>query len=269
MQISPGKESMVIVGLPDASVKESKERVLSAIHTLDCDVTNQKIVVNLSPSEQKKNGPLFDLAMAIGVLKETNHVKEKMPEDAAFIGALSLDGTVEKVEGMLPALIAAKGLGFKRVFLPYDPLIPIDMLEDLECHVVQHINDVLQHFTGQVSLPLQTIPPKITKVEPVYEFQKDFRHIVGHEQAKQALEIAAAGGHNVLMSGPPGCGKSLLAETFPSIFPPLTKAAQLEVLSLYQLAKEKLVSPQMTPYRHPHHSASSVAVLIRSREKFH
>jgi len=128
VQISQGTESMVIVGLPDASVKESKERVLSTIRTLDCDVTDQKIVVNLSPSEQKKNGPLFDLAMAVGVLKEKGQIKEEIPQDTAFIGALSLDGTVVKVEGMLPALIAAAGLGFKRVFLPYDPLIPIDML---------------------------------------------------------------------------------------------------------------------------------------------
>ena len=261
VQISKGTESMVIVGLPDASVKESKERVLSAIRALDCDGADQKIVVNLSPSEQKKNGPLFDLAMAIGVLKETDYVKEEIPQDTVFIGALSLDGTIEKVEGMLPALIAAKDLGFKRVFLPYDPLIPIDMLEDIECIVVHHINDVLQHLIGQVSLPLQTVTPIVEQTKPSYEFQKDFSHIIGHEQAKQALEIAAAGGHNVLMSGPPGCGKSLLAETFPSILPPLTKHQQLEVISLYQLAKEKLLNPQMAPYRHPHHSASSVAII--------
>ncbi|MBE3570824.1 MAG: YifB family Mg chelatase-like AAA ATPase [Bacillales bacterium] len=261
VQISQGTESMVIVGLPDASVKESKERVLSSIRTLDCDVTDQKIVVNLSPSEQKKNGPLFDLAMAIGVLKEREHIKEEISQNVAFLGALSLDGAVAKVEGMLPALIAAKGLGFKRVFLPYDPLIPLDMLEGIECIVVHHINDVLQYLSGQVTLPLHEVKPKFEVTESTYEFQKDFSHIIGHEQAKQALEIAAAGGHNVLMSGPPGCGKSLLAETFPSIFPPLTKKAQLEVISLYQLAQEKLLTPQIAPYRHPHHSASSVAII--------
>lgn len=132
VQVSEGKESMVIVGLPDTSVKESKERVLSAIHTLGCDVSEEKIVVNLSPSEQKKNGPFFDLAMAIGILKEKGELKERVPEDSVFIGVLSLDGTVEKVEGMFPALIAATSLGFKRVYLPYDPLIPLDMFEGLE-----------------------------------------------------------------------------------------------------------------------------------------
>lgn len=261
VQISQGTESMIIVGLPDVSVKESKERVLSAIRTLDCDVTDQKIVVNLSPSEQKKNGPLFDLAMAIGVLKERNHIKEEIPDDSAFIGALSLDGTVVKVEGMLPALIAAKGLGFKRVFLPFDSLIPIDMLEGIECTIVHHINDVLQYLSGQVTLPLHEVKQNTEVPETGFKFQKDFMHIIGHEQAKQALEIAAAGGHNVLMSGPPGCGKSLLAETFPSILPTLTKQAQLEVMSLYQLAKETLLHPNVPPYRYPHHSASSVSII--------
>lgn len=157
VHISHGTESMVIIGLPDASVKESKERVLSAVKTLDCDVTCQKIVVNLSPSEQKKNGPLFDLAMAIGVLKERNVVKEKIPANTAFVGALSLDGAVVKVEGMLPALIAANDLGFKQVFLPDDPLIPFDMFEGIECIVVQHINDVLQYLRGQISLPFHQL----------------------------------------------------------------------------------------------------------------
>lgn len=261
VQITPGMESMVIVGLPDASVKESKERVLSVIRTLGCKGADKKIVVNLSPSEQKKNGPMFDLAIAVGILKETNHMKENVPPDTAFIGALSLDGTVMKMEGMLPALIAAEGLGFKRVFLPYDPLIPIDMLEGIECVIVQHIDDVLRHFAGRAALPLQLINPNATQTAHSFEFEKDFAHIIGHEYAKQALEIAAAGGHNVLMSGPPGCGKSLLAETFPSILPPLTKRQQLEVISLYQLAQEDLSAPQISPYRHPHHSASPVAII--------
>ncbi|WP_040207185.1 YifB family Mg chelatase-like AAA ATPase [Neobacillus jeddahensis] len=154
VRIRTGTESMVIVGLPDASVKESRERVVAALGHFDVDVTDQKVVVNLSPSEQKKNGPLF------------------------------------------------------------------------------------------VNSP-----------------QKDFQHVIGHEQAKRALEIAAAGEHNVLMSGPPGCGKSLLAETFPSILPNLTNQAQLEVMSLYQLAGERRIFHQNAPFRHPHHSASSVAII--------
>ena len=217
--------------------------------------------MNLSPSDQKKNGPFFDLAMAIGVLKEMGELKEKIPGDSVFIGALSLDGTVEKVEGMLPALMATKSLGFKRAYLPYDPLIQLDMLEGLECVVVQHITDVLQHLAGQELLPLHRTSQIVEAAAYPIEYPRDFRDIIGHEQAKQAFEIAAAGEHNVLMSGPPGCGKSLFAESFSSILPPLTRAAQLEVISIYQLAKEKLPSPQIAPYRNPHHSASSVAII--------
>lgn len=261
VQVTEGKESMVIVGLPDTSVKESKERVLSAVHTFGCDLSEQKVVVNLSPSEQKKNGPFFDLAMAIGILKEKDECKSEIPKDTVFIGALALDGTVEKIEGMLPALIAAKKLGFKKAYLPYDPLIPLRMFEGIECIVIQHIQDVLLHLSGQEFLPLSTTPSPTNPIIPSFHHHKDFRDIIGHEQSKQAFEIAAAGEHNILMSGPPGCGKSLMAETFPSILPSLTQEAQLEVLSLYQLAKETMGSTQIAPYRNPHHSASSVAII--------
>jgi magnesium chelatase family protein len=122
--------------------------VLAAVSHFAVDVTDQKVVVNLSPSEQKKNGPLFDLAMAIAALKELNVLKVDIPIETAFIGALSLDGTVVKAEGMLPALLSAKRLGLKRVYLPYDPSIPINMLEDLECVVVHHIEEVVQHLEG-------------------------------------------------------------------------------------------------------------------------
>lgn len=262
VRIKPGTESMVIVGLPDASVKESRERVLAALGYFDVDVTDKKIVVNLSPSEQKKNGPLFDLAIAIAALKEVNMIKVPIPMDTGFIGALSLDGMIVKAEGMLPALISAKGLGLKKIYLPYDPTIPTQMLIDLECVVVQHIEEVVQHLEGQELLPF---PHNITSNIQMPLFtdspQKDFRHVIGHEQAKRALEIAAAGEHNVLMSGPPGCGKSMLAETFPSILPALTNQAQLEVMSLYQLAGESRNLHKNAPYRHPHHSASSVAII--------
>ncbi|UGB30552.1 YifB family Mg chelatase-like AAA ATPase [Metabacillus sp. B2-18] len=261
VQVRPGVESMVIVGLPDTSVKESKERVLSSIRSIVSSGTAEKVVVNLSPSEQKKNGPLFDLPIAIGILKEKNYIKEQIPPDTMFIGALSLDGTIERVEGMLPALIAAVKLGYKRAFLPYDPRIPIDMLSGIECVVVQHIKDVINLLCGQPPLSLQTFTPSPIQEPPFFDHQKDFSHIIGHQFTKEALEIAAAGGHNVLMSGPPGCGKSLLAETFPSILPPLSKSAQLEVISLYQLANERLYDPQMAPFRHPHHSASAIAII--------
>lgn len=260
-RISLGTESMIIVGLPDASVKESRERVIAALSHFGADVTDQKVVVNLSPSEQKKNGPLFDLAIGIAALKELDVIKCEIPSNTAFIGALSLDGTVVKADGMLPALISAKKLGIKLIYFPHDPLIPVHMLEGLECVVVQHIEEVVNHLGGQSSLSLHpTLESESTHLN-VAPYPKDFRHVIGHEYAKRALEIAAAGEHNVLMSGPPGCGKSLIAETFPSILPPLTNKAQLEVMSLYQLAGEKREQHHHVPFRHPHHSASAVAII--------
>jgi magnesium chelatase family protein len=168
---------------------------------------------------------------------------------------------VVTAEGMLPALIAAKGLGLKKIYLPYDPVIPIHLLKDLECIVGQHIEEVVQHLEGQELLPLSS-NLALNHKKPLFMNmpQRDFQHIIGHKQAKRALEIADAGEYNVLMSGPPGCGKSLLAETFPSILPTLTNQAQLEVISLYQLAGERRNS-QNAPFRHPHHSASSVAII--------
>lgn len=260
VQMSPGVESMVIVGLPDASVKESKERVLSAMRSLNYGALEKRIVVNLSPSEQKKNSPLFDLAMGIAILKEAGEIKEEIDDHTAFIGVLSLDGSIHKVEGMLPAVIAAKKLGFKRMYAPYDPLLPVDMLEGIECVVVRHLGEVLQHIAGQQTFELPE-PIRHELFEVDQRNVRNFSQIIGHDFAKEALEIAAAGEHNVLMSGPPGCGKSLLAESFSSILPPLSKEAQLEVMSLYQLAGERLMSPILSPYRHPHHSASSVAII--------
>jgi magnesium chelatase family protein len=262
VKISTATESMVIVGLPDASVKESKERVLAAISHFGVDVTDRKIVVNLSPAEQKKNGPLFDLAMAIAALKELKVIKDDIPPKTAFIGALALDGTIERAEGMLAAIISAKSLGFDRVYLPFDSTIPIHLFQNVYCIVVQHVEEVVQHLQGQGMLSLLS-PLSSTEPIPIANdiIYKDFCHIIGHEQAKRALEIAAAGEHNVLMSGPPGCGKSLLAESFPSILPTITAEAQLEVMSLYQLAKEKITFHQAVPFRHPHHSASSVAII--------
>jgi magnesium chelatase family protein len=151
VRISPGKESMVIVGLPDASVKESRERVIAALSHFGEDVTDQKVVVNLSPPEQKKNGPLFDLAFVVAALKELKVIKEEIKLDTAFIGTLSLNGTIESAEGLLPALIAAKALGLKLIYIPDDPSIPINMLHGLELVVVSHIKEVVQHLQGQQS----------------------------------------------------------------------------------------------------------------------
>lgn len=193
------------------------------------------------------------------MLKSVGKLKEKLSQETAFIGALSLDGTVLPVEGMLPAVLAAKKLGMKKLYLPYDEAMPSITMECLELVYVSSIHDVLTHLSGQTIFPFITVSESFPH-EPA-NHERDFTQIIGHEQAKRALEIAAAGGHHVMMDGPPGCGKSLLAETFPTILPELSKEAQLEKVSLYQLAGapyDTLTSPS---YRHPHHSASSVSII--------
>ena len=258
VQVKEGFESIVIVGLPDASVKESKERVAAALHTMGFPLVEKKVIINLSPAEQKKNGPLFDLAIALGILKSGDFIQERIPVDAGFIGALSLDGTVHPVEGMIAAILAAKKLKLKRMFLPFDPTIPNVDISGLELVYVETLQDVINLLSGQQQLPL--VREADVPEEPK-GFDRDFNQIIGHEFAKRALEIAASGGHYVLMDGPPGCGKSLLAETFPSILPSLSKEAQLEKISLYQLAGDTYSSLILPPYRHPHHSASAVSII--------
>ncbi|TKD70748.1 magnesium chelatase domain-containing protein [Pseudalkalibacillus hwajinpoensis] len=264
VQAVDGMETIVIVGLPDASVKESKERVAAALHSMNHSLTDQKIIINLSPAEQKKNGPLFDLPMALGVLLNMKKIQVKLSEDFAFIGALSLDGGIHPVEGMLPAILAAKKLGLKRLYLPFDEALPQLEFKDLDIIYVSSVSEVIQHLSGQTILSF--IPPKIQE-ESIVASRVHFSEIVGHSYAKRALEIAAAGEHHVFMSGPPGCGKSMLAEAFPSILPPLTEEARLEVMSLYQLNTSSSTSSREPPFRNPHHSASGVSI-IESRGRF-
>ncbi|WP_331279686.1 magnesium chelatase domain-containing protein [Oceanobacillus salinisoli] len=224
VQLVPGVEGVSIVGLPDASVKESKDRVMAALYANDCEIRDRKVVINLSPAEQKKNSPIFDLAMAIGVMKEAIDITDEIPEKAAF-SVLSLEGTIKSVAGMLPAIIAARKEGFEILYLPRMDDMPLDTIEGIELRFVQTLQEVIESFSGQLSV--FNIAPSSSKdtsdsiINPTYD--KDFQHVLGHKQTKRALEIAAAGGHNVLMVGPPGCGKSLLSETFPSFYHHLIK----------------------------------------------
>jgi magnesium chelatase family protein len=258
VQAVHGLNSIVIVGLPDTSVKESKQRITAAFHSLNVFLHQQKIIINLSPPEQKKNGPMFDLPIAIGILSCLQEITMNIPESIGFIGALSLDGSIQPVDGMLAAVLAAKQIGLKRIFLPYTKNLLGLEIENLELIFVNHLQQVVDNLAG-----IRSIPPKVTQAveeEPIY-FYPDFQNIIGHSFAKYALTVAAAGEHHVFMFGPPGCGKSLLAESFPSILPPLTKEARLEVMSIYQLSGITNPYPMIPPYRNPHHSSSGVSII--------
>ncbi|MBT2708636.1 ATP-binding protein [Pseudomonas sp. ISL-84] len=195
--------------------------------------------------------------MAISVLISFKELKVNIPDHTGFVGALSLDGRVQPVEGMLPAVLAAKKLGLKKLYMPFDERLPALEFKELEIVYISSLNEVILHLNGQGSIPLF---PK-TKVVDNQIYSTDFKEIVGHSYAKYALEIAAAGEHHVFMTGPPGCGKSLLAESFPSIMPPLSKEAQLEMISLYQLSGSSWEYTDIPPFRNPHHSASGVSIV--------
>jgi magnesium chelatase family protein len=261
-----GLGSFTIVGLPDLSVKESKQRVMATLFSLDnTNLHEKKIFINLSPSEQKKNGPFFDLAMAIGIVIEIGLFSINPPIDTAYLGALSLDGTIQPIEGILPALLAVKQLGIKQIICPFHPSLAGFELSGVEIILVSCFEETIQFLSGKKidQRPNLTLNNNNEGIFTDNRHQHlDFSSIIGHSYAKRALEIAAAGGHNVLMFGPPGCGKSLLAESFSTILPPLTPEQRLEVLSLYQLAAVS-VEPSLNtpPLRQPHHSSSAVSLI--------
>lgn len=255
-----GADSFKIVGLPDAAVKEAKERIRAALGSLGYVISGQRIIINLSPPDQKKMGSLFDLSMAIALLISLHELEGAVAEDTGFIGALSLDGSLQPVEGMLAAVLAAKKVGLKRLYLPFDEKLPPLDVVGVELIFAHSLQDVLGHLSGQ------WIPPHFLKPKAVEQMDErgdypDFQQIIGHSYAKFALEVAAAGGHHLLMIGPPGCGKSLLAWSLPTILPALTRKAQLEVMSLYQLAHISYLSTAVPPFRNPHHSASGVSII--------
>jgi magnesium chelatase family protein len=252
-----GMDSFKIVGLPDAAVKESKERIQAALRTLGYTFHGQKVIINLSPAEQKKSGPMYDLPMAIGLLMSLHELEVKIPENTGFIGALSLDGSLKPVEGMLAAVLGARKIGLHRLFIPFDNKMPELDLDGLEIIYVSSLQEVMDYLIGK-----RTIQSYKRKENLEVEREGlDFDQIIGQTMAKRALEISAAGGHHVLMTGPPGCGKSMLAESLPSIMPNLTKEKQLEVVSLYQLSGDSCSYTYLAPFRHPHHSASGVSII--------
>ncbi|MCD5324203.1 MULTISPECIES: YifB family Mg chelatase-like AAA ATPase [Pontibacillus] len=255
-----GVESVVVVGLPGAAVKESKERVLAALKGYGVNFFDRRVIVNLSPAEEKKHGPMFDVAMAIGILKCFGTLRSEIADDTAFIGSLSLTGKVQSIRGILPAIMSAKKLGIKRLFVPYDCSIPIQEIEGLEIVYVEYLRELVGHLSGSGAMPSMKPKERIVVAPPSFD-GVDFKEVIGREKAKRALEIAAAGGHNVMMVGPPGCGKSLLAESFPSIMPKLELESQLENVSLYELANTSMSSLGKPPFRAPHHSASAVSII--------
>lgn len=256
------KEQCVIVGLPDASMKESKERILSNLHSLGIDLTLKKITIHLSPSDKRKVGVGYDCAMLLAVLNKT--LEQPLPIDAntCVLGSLALNGDIVEFHGLIPSLQQALQLGFKRILLPPIDTSFLNVTDEIELVPLQNVQQLIDYLNGQLSLAMLHLPlVKLPKEPQIFFDTTDFQMIHGHEQAKRALEISAAGGHHVLLSGPPGCGKSMLADAFHTIFPNVTNDVMLEVFSIYHLAKETATFSYRPPYRAPHHSSSATSLI--------
>lgn len=257
--ISSGLPRFDLVGLPDSAVKESRERVRASIKNCALDFPVSHITVNIAPADVKKEGALYDLPVFISILKASGQITASL-DGYAFIGELSLDGEIRKVNGILPMLMLAKEKGIKSVFIPYENSLEGGVIKGIEALPVRNVQQVLRHIAADEKITPARLDEK-SQTEPVYEI--DFSDVKGQYEAKRALEIAAAGGHNCLMIGPPGSGKSMLAKRIPTILPDMTFDEMLETTKIYSIAGEipqgkALISDR--PFRSPHHTISAQAL---------
>ncbi len=262
---SQGLPSFTIVGLADRAVEESRERVRSAIKNSEADFPAKKIIVNLAPADLPKEGPSYDLPIALGILLASEQIpknKELDLEKIVVVGELSLDGGLRRTQGVLPLAILASEMGINKIFVPKENADEAAIVHDLEVYAFENLLEVIQFLLGQKEV--KPVKNKPLNLEIEQNFEYDFSGIKGQEQAKRALEIAAAGGHNILLKGPPGAGKTLLARSFPSILPPLTLKEALEVTKVYSITGnlepgKPIISTR--PFRAPHHTASYVGLI--------
>jgi magnesium chelatase family protein len=263
VDIAQGLPSLTIVGLPEASVKESRERVKSAIQNSGYRFPDDRITVNLAPANLKKEGTGLDLPIAMGVLAATGLVPQERLQNCMVLGELSLDGRVKAVAGALPAAIAAKRSGFSRLLVPAACAAEGSVVNGTEVIPLQYLYEALECIRGE-----RAIPPVRTSVAallaPTTTPAHDFSEVMGQEQAKRALEIAAAGGHNLMMIGPPGSGKTMLAKRLPGILPPMSFTEALETTKIYSVTGQlppghALVTRR--PFRAPHHTVSDAGLI--------
>ena len=261
VDISPGLPAFTIVGLPDKAVQESRERVRAAIKNSGFIFPMKRLTVNLAPADLPKQGPAYDLPIAVGILCASEQVSPL--SSSVFIGELSLDGSVRHADGILPMVSVAKEEGFQRVFVPYSDAPEASLIGGLDIIPVESLSQLVAHLNGSEEIPAyEADPGALSAKRP--EYPVDFSDVRGQEHVKRAMEVAAAGGHNVLMSGPPGAGKTLLARALPTILPTMNIDEALEVTKIYSVrGLLPLDTPLIIqrPFRSPHHTISHAGLV--------
>ena len=256
--LSGGLPQFDLVGLPDAAVREARERVRAGVKNVGLEFPVSRVTVNLAPADRKKAGTVYDLPIALGILIASGQLPP-VPEDAAFFGELSLTGELRPVRGALPMAIAAEKAGVKRLFVPAANAREAAFALGLEVYPVAHLRELLAHLRGEA--PLRPAQPPADEGEDVTF--PDYAEVKGQDNVKRALEVAAAGGHNVLMVGPPGSGKSMLAKRLPSILPDMSREETMEstgIWSVRGLTDENHPVLLRRPFRSPHHTLSAAAM---------